>query len=247
MSRVYANRLEAGRELAAELRKRLAQGGAASATSAAQALPAGAAPAPAWPLVVYGLPRGGVPVAAEVARALQAPLDLLIVRKVGAPGQPELAVGAVAEGNPPVVVFDEQSMAWAGTSEAWVREQARIAYAEVLRRHQTYLAGRVAPSVQGATAVVVDDGVATGTTVRAAVQALRQRAPARIVLALPVAPAEVIEQLRPLVDEVVCLAEPVPFRAVGLHYGDFHQVSDEEVVCALQEALPAKGHPPVRA
>lgn len=245
MSRVYANRLEAGRELAAELRKRLAQGGAASATSAAQALPAGAAPA--WPLVVYGLPRGGVPVAAEVARALQAPLDLLIVRKVGAPGQPELAVGAVAEGNPPVVVLDEQSMAWAGTSEAWVREQARIAYAEVLRRHQTYLAGRVAPSVQGATAVVVDDGVATGTTVRAAVQALRQRAPARIVLALPVAPAEVIEQLRPLVDAVVCLAEPVPFRAVGLHYGDFHQVSDEEVVCALQEALPAKGRPPVRA
>jgi putative phosphoribosyl transferase len=116
-------------------------------------------------------------------------------------------------------------------------------YAEVLRRRQTYLAGRVAPSVQGATAVVVDDGVATGTTVRAAVQALRRRGPARIVLALPVAPAEVIEQLRPLVDEVVCLAEPVPFRAVGLHYGDFHQVSDEEVVRVLQEAAWAHGAP----
>jgi putative phosphoribosyl transferase len=137
------------------------------------------------------------------------------------------------------VVLDEQSMAWTGTSEKWVRDQARIAYGEVLRRHRTYLAGRVAPAVQGATAVVVDDGVATGTTVRAAVQALRRRAPARIVLALPVAPTEVIEQLRPLVDEVVCLAEPVPFRAVGLHYGDFHQVSDEEVVRALQEAEPA--------
>jgi putative phosphoribosyl transferase len=97
--------------------------------------------------------------------------------------------------------------------------------------------------VEGATAVVVDDGVATGTTVRAAVQALRRRGPARIVLALPVAPAEVIEQLRPLVDEVVCLAEPVPFRAVGLHYGDFHQVSDEEVVRVLQEAAWAHGAP----
>jgi putative phosphoribosyl transferase len=200
-------------------------------------------PASAARVVVYGLPRGGVPVAAEVARALRAPLDLLIVRKVGAPGQPELAVGAVAEGEPPEVVLDEQSMAWTGTREKWVREQARIEYAEVLRRRQTYLAGRVAPSVQGATAVVVDDGVATGTTVRAAVQALRRRGPARIVLALPVAPAEVIEQLRPLVDEVVCLAEPVPFRAVGLHYGDFHQVSDEEVVRVLQEAARAHGAP----
>jgi putative phosphoribosyl transferase len=231
MSRVYANRVEAGRELAAELCKRLAHP------------PSPPLPASAARVVVYGLPRGGVPVAAEVARALRAPLDLLIVRKVGAPGQPELAVGAVAEGEPPEVVLDEQSMAWTGTREQWVREQARIEYAEVLRRRQTYLAGRVAPSVQGATAVVVDDGVATGTTVRAAVQALRRRGPARIVLALPVAPAEVIEQLRPLVDEVVCLAEPVPFRAVGLHYGDFHQVSDEEVVRVLQEAARAHGAP----
>lgn len=220
MSRVYANRQEAGRELAQELKRRLSHR-------------AGAAP-----IVVYGLPRGGVPVAAEVARALHAPLDLLIVRKVGAPGQPELAVGAVADGDPPEVVLDEQSMAWSGVHEPWVREQARIELAEVARRRQAYLAGRSAVPVQGATAVVVDDGVATGTTMRAAVQALRRRAPARIVLALPVAPSEVLEQLRSLVDEVVCLAEPVPFRAVGLHYGDFHQVSDEEVVRALREAAP---------
>ena len=217
MSRVYANRVEAGRELAAELRKRLAR-------------------QPPAPVVVYGLPRGGVPVAAEVARALHAPLDLLIVRKVGAPGQPELAVGAVAEGEPPEVVLDEQSMAWTGTSASWVREHARIETGELQRRSALYRAGRAAPPVQGATAVVVDDGAATGTTVRAAVQALRRRAPARIVLALPVAPAEVVEQLRPLVDEVLCLAEPVPFRAVGLHYGDFRQVSDEEVLRALQPA-----------
>jgi putative phosphoribosyl transferase len=228
MSRVYANRVEAGRELAAELSRRFARR-KAGATPQAPAAP---------PIVVYGLPRGGVPVAAEVARVLKAPLDLLIVRKVGAPGQPELAVGAVAEGVPPEVVLDEQSMAWTGTREPWVREHARIEYAEVLRRRQAYLAGRVAPPVAGAVAVVVDDGAATGTTVRAAVQALRRRAPARIVLALPVAPAEVIEQLRPLVDEVVCLDAPVPFRAVGLHYGDFHQVSDEEVVRALREAAP---------
>lgn len=238
MSRVYANREEAGRELAAELARRLARRPAREAARQAATVPPAAPQAPAQPVVVYALPRGGVPVAAEVARALQAPLDLLLVRKVGAPGQPELAVGAVAEGDPPEVVLDEQSMAWTGTREPWVREQARIEYAEVLRRRQAYLAGRVAPPVRGAVAVVVDDGAATGTTVRAAVQALRQRAPARIVLALPVAPAEVIEQLRPLVDEVVCLAEPVPFRAVGLHYGDFHQVSDEEVVRALRAAAP---------
>lgn len=238
MSRVYANRVEAGRELAAELRKRLGFGGGAAQGGAARPMPGAGTGAGAAPrIVVYGLPRGGVPVAAEVARALQAPLDLLIVRKVGAPGQPELAVGAVAEGDPPEVVLDPQSMAWAGTTEKWVREQARIAYAEVLRRRQVYLAGRQAWPVQGATAVVVDDGAATGTTVRAAVQALRRRAPGRIVLALPVAPGDVLELLRPLVDEVVCLAEPVPFRAVGLHYGDFHQVSDEEVVRALQEAV----------
>lgn len=217
MSRVYANRVEAGRELAAELRKRLAR-------------------LPPAPVVVYGLPRGGVPVAAEVARALHAPLDLLIVRKVGAPGQPELAVGAVAEGEPPEVVLDEQSMAWTGTSASWVHERARIEVAELQRRSALYRAGRAAPPVQGATAVVVDDGAATGTTVRAAVQALRRRSPARIVLALPVAPTEVVQQLRPLVDEVLCLAEPVPFRAVGLHYGDFRQVSDEEVLRALQPA-----------
>ena len=226
MSRVYANRLEAGRELGAELRKRLARHAAPH-------------------IVVYALPRGGVPVAAEVARALQAPLDLLLVRKVGAPGQPELAVGAVAEGEPPEVVLDDESMAWCGVTEKWVREQARLEYAEVLRRRQVYLAGRIAPPVKGATAVIVDDGVATGTTVRAAVGALRRREPARIVLALPVAPAEVVAQLRPLVDEVVCLAEPVPFRAVGLHYGDFHQVSDEEVVRTLQEAaLPGPAAQP---
>ena len=248
MSRVYANRMEAGRELAAELCRRLGLRAEAAAPDTARHPPAtGVAVAGGAPsIVVYGLPRGGVPVAAEVALALHAPLDLLIVRKVGAPGQPELAVGAVAEGDPPEVVLDPQSMAWAGTTEIWVREQARIAYAEVLRRRQAYLAGRMAPPVQGATAVVVDDGAATGTTVRAAVQALRRRAPARIVLALPVAPTDVLEMLRPLVDEVVCLAEPVPFRAVGLHYGDFHQVSDEEVVRALQEVARAHPAPPER-
>lgn len=216
MSRVFANRAEAGRELAARLREHL--------------------PPAASGVVVCALPRGGVPVAAEVARALGAPLDLLIVRKVGAPGQPELAVGAVAEGDPPEVVLDEQSMAWAGTTEKWVREQARIAHAEVLRRRAAWLGGRAAVAVQGATVVVVDDGAATGATVRAAVQALRRRAPARVILALPVAPAEVVAQLRGLADEVVCLAEPVPFRAVGLHYGDFRQVDDAEVLRALAQA-----------
>ena len=216
LSRVFANRTEAGRELARELPKRL-----------------GHRPLRP-PLVVYALPRGGVPVAAEVARALHAPLDLLLVRKVGAPGQPELAVGAVCDGPHPQVVFDEQSMAWTGTARAWVQEHARLELAEVERRRQAYLRGRAPLPVKGATALIVDDGAATGTTMRAAVQGLRAREPARVVLGLPVAPAEVVEQLRPLVDDIVCLAEPVPFQAVGLHYGEFRQVDDDEVVRLLE-------------
>jgi len=218
MSRVFANREQAGHELVQALQRRPGL------------WPAGSR------LVVCALPRGGVPVGAVLARALGCPLELLLVRKIAAPGQPELALGAVAEGTPPELLVDEGARGATAAGRGWVDDQVTLALAEIARRRQRYLHGHPPAEVAGATAIVVDDGAATGSTVRVAVQALRRRGPARIVLALPVAPAEVLAQLRPLVDEVVCLAEPVPFQAVGLHYGDFHQVEDEEVVRLLDEA-----------
>jgi putative phosphoribosyl transferase len=186
--------------------------------------------------VVLALPRGGVPVAAEVARALHAPLDLLLVRKIGAPHQPELAVAAVAEDC--VLVTDEQSMAWSGATDAYIARQAELQRAEIARRRQLYLAGRAPEPLGGRCAVVVDDGIATGSTARAALQALRRRGPARVVLAVAVAAPESLAALAPLVDEVVCLSQPPSFRAVGAHYENFEQVADEEVA-RLMSAHPA--------
>ena len=199
------------------------------------------------PLVVLALPRGGVPVAAEVARALGAPLDLLLVRKIGAPWQPELAVAAVVDGDPPDIVVDEETSRLTGVDRKYIDEQAAHEIREIERRREVYLRGRTPVPVAGATVIVVDDGVATGTTIRAAMKALRRRHPARLVLAVPVAPADTVEALRAEADEVICLAQPEPFHAIGLHYGDFHQVSDAEVLAALGSAVPppkapAAGH-----
>lgn len=188
------------------------------------------------PVVVLALPRGGVPIGSEVARRLAAPLDLLLVRKIGAPGQPELAVAALVEGKDPEVVIDEETLAASGADHRYVQNQARGQWREIERRRAVYLKGRARPALQGATVVVVDDGIATGTTVRAALQALRRRQPGRLVLAVPVAPADTVARLRAEVDELVCLATPEPFRAVGLHYRDFHQVEDDEVVASLDAA-----------
>ena len=188
------------------------------------------------PVVVLALPRGGVPIGAEVARRLGAPLDLLLVRKIGAPGQPELAVAAVVEGDGPEVVVDEETLAASGADRRYVQDEVREQWREIERRRVRYLSGRARPSLQGATVVVVDDGIATGTTVRAALQALRRRRPGRLLLAVPVAPADTVARLRAEGDELVCLATPEPFRAVGLHYRDFHQVGDDEVIAALQAA-----------
>ncbi len=212
MRAVFANRDEAGRALAARL--------------ANEHLRA--------PIVVLALPRGGVPVAVPVAARLQAPLDLLLVRKIGAPWQSELAVAAVVDGGQPDVVIDEQTSAATGASHAYIDEQAQIEWREIERRRALYLRGRAATPVQGATVIVIDDGIATGTTVRAALKALRRRGAARLVLAVPVAPHDTLTQLQREVDLIVCLAEPSPFRAIGLHYVDFHQISDEEVIAALQ-------------
>ena len=190
------------------------------------------------PLVVLALPRGGVPVGAEVARVLGAPMDLLLVRKIGAPRQPELAVGAVADGEVPQIVVDDESLAASGVDHAYVEREAAAQWPEILRRRQVYQGGRASASLAGATAILVDDGIATGTTVRAALLVLRHRAAQRVVLAVPVAPPESLAMLRPLCDHIVCLAQPRPFRAVGLHYRDFHQVSDAEVLAALDAAGP---------
>jgi putative phosphoribosyl transferase len=196
---------------------------------------------------VLALPRGGVPVAAEVARALNAPLDLLLVRKIGAPWQPELAVAAVVDGDPPDIVIDELTSRLSGVDDAYIQREAGREMREIERRRDAYLRGRAALPLAGATVVVVDDGIATGTTVRAAMKALRRRQPARLVLAVPVAPADTVAALSQEADAVVCLAQPEPFHAIGLHYADFHQVPDDEVLAALDSLArppPSAVQPP---
>jgi len=183
--------------------------------------------------VVLALPRGGVPVAAEIARALKAPLDLLFVRKIGAPFEPELAYAAVVDGSPPQTVVNDDVARWVEVDEHFLVDATRRELDEIARRRAVYVAGRAAEDVRGRHVVLVDDGLATGTTARAAILALRRNAPASITLAVPVAPADTALELGPLVDAIVCLAMPEPFHAIGCHYDDFHQLSDEEVMAAL--------------
>jgi putative phosphoribosyl transferase len=196
------------------------------------------------PLIVLALPRGGVPVGAAVAQALQAPLDLLLVRKIGAPWQRELALAAVVEGDPPDIVIDEQVQRGMGTHTEYIEAQAQVQLREIERQRRAYLSGRPAAPVEGRTVIVVDDGIATGTTVRAALKALRRRRPAWLVLAVPVAPSDTLDQLRGEVDQVVCLDTPFPFYAVGQHYVCFDQVEDDEVIEALDAAARARPDPP---
>lgn len=196
----------------------------------------------AHPVVVLALPRGGVQVGAEIARALGAPLDLLLVRKIGAPFHPELAVAAVVEGSPPHVEVNGFTSDLPGVNDAWIRAQLPAALREIERRRVVYTAGRPLLAVEGATVVVVDDGIATGTTMRAALRALRQRRPARLIVAVPVGPYATMAALTDEVDDVVCLVKPRPFRAIGLHYLDFHQLGDDEV-CAALDSVPAVQRP----
>jgi putative phosphoribosyl transferase len=188
--------------------------------------------------VVIALPRGGVPVALPIASALNAPLDLVLVRKIGAPGHEELAMGAAVDGLHPDAVWNETVVRQFGVGEA---EQARALgekLAEIATRRKRYLGARLPVPLDGRDAVVVDDGVATGATTRAALLAIRRRKPASITLAIPVAPAEVLEDLRQDVDNLICLATPSPFIAVGAHYVDFRQTSDDEVA----QAIAAQDH-----
>lgn len=195
--------------------------------------------------VVLALPRGGVPVAAEIAHALAAPLDLLLVRKIGLPWQPELAIGAVVDGAEPQVVRNEAVIRRSGVGEEAFQRVCRDELAEIERRRARYLGGRQPVPVAGRVAIVVDDGIATGATMKAALRALRRRHPAELVLAVPVAPADVLEELRVEVDTLVCLATPEPFGAIGHFYRDFAQLSDAEVIATLARfpaGAPPKAH-----
>jgi putative phosphoribosyl transferase len=186
--------------------------------------------------VVLALPRGGVPVAFEVARALSAPLDLLLVRKIGHPLQPELALGAVVDGDHPEFVLNEDVAAVTADRSHYLETAKARALAEIERRRSVYLGGRRQADVNGCSAIVVDDGIATGATVRAGLKALRHKHPKRIVLAVPVAPKDTIEDLRREVDDIVCLDTPHPFYAIGLFYEDFLPVEDATVVKLLRDA-----------
>lgn len=186
--------------------------------------------------VVLALPRGGVPVGFEVARALGAPLDIVVVRKLGAPDQPELGIGAVVDGDAPQAVVNAEIVEALGVPEAYLRAETDRQVREIRRREARYRGGRPRVPIEGRTAIVVDDGIATGSSVRAAVRGLRRAGPRRLVLAVPVAPPDTVEALRVEVDDLVCLETPEPFFAVGHHYADFSQQSDEEVVALLDRA-----------
>jgi putative phosphoribosyl transferase len=185
--------------------------------------------------VVLALPRGGVPVAAEVATKLDASLDLILVRKIGLPFQPELAMGAVVDGVEPVIVRNEDVIQLSGVSETDFNAIRDEQLAEIERRRKLYLGGRPHPRISGRTVIVVDDGIATGATTRAALHAISMRKPSKLVLAVPVAPTETLKKLRGEADDIVCLEDYEDFGAIGLFYSDFRQVSDAEVIALLAQ------------
>lgn len=211
---MYEDRKEAGRTLAERLRTTVDHG----------------------PVIVLALPRGGVPVAAEVARRLSVPLDLCYVRKLGAPSQPELAIGAVADGVEPRVVLNSRLIAELCVSDGYVAATTERKIADIERQRALYQPGRLPPMLAGRTVILVDDGLATGTTARAALRAVRAAGAERVILAVPVAPAATVAELAQEADAVVCPITPDPFFAVGQQYRRFPQVCDQDVVTALRSA-----------
>ncbi|MGO0123475.1 phosphoribosyltransferase [Desulfothermobacter acidiphilus] len=210
---MFTDRVDAGRRLAERLRGR--------------EYPQG---------LVLGIPRGGVVVGAEIARELNLPLDVIIPRKIGAPGNPELAIGAVTQDGVPI--FNEALVRQLGVTEAERERLVQEALAEVKRRLQRYRASLPPISWRGRTIILTDDGIATGFTVLAALRSLRRAGPREIILAVPVAPPDTLASLRPEVDELVCLYAPELFMAVGQFYEDFPQTTDEEVIALLEELGP---------
>jgi putative phosphoribosyl transferase len=195
--------------------------------------------------VVLALPRGGVPVAFEVARELGAPLDLVLVRKVGAPHHLELAAAAVVDGENPELVVNQDVVDDLRISAAYLQEESKRQLAEIERRRRAYLGGRERVPLEGRTVIVVDDGIATGATMRAALRGVRRSKPGHLVLAVPVAPPDTVEALRAEVDEVVCLDTPAWFGAIGAFYEDFDQLSDDDVRELLARSTP--GRPEARS
>jgi putative phosphoribosyl transferase len=193
---------------------------------------------------VLALPRGGVPVAFEIARALDAPLDLVLVRKVGVPAQPELAMGAVVDGDDPQTVVNADVVAALEIPDAVFRREAERQLAEIERRRSVYLAGRKPVALAGTTAIVVDDGIATGATAEAALRAVRRRGPRTLILATPVAAPEAVDRLAPHADEIVCLSTPRLFGAIGGFYDDFTQLDDDAVIDLLRRSAPVGGPSP---
>ncbi len=218
---MFADRQEAGQRLAARLRP---------------LAPAGT--------VVVALPRGGVPVAEVIATALGLPMDIVQVRKVGLPGQPELAVAAVTDGDAPAYAINRDVMRAAGLTAAAIRTLAARELDEIARRRALWAPGHSPVAVAGRTVLVVDDGIATGATMRAALDSLRAAGAARLIAAVPVAAQDALDRLSGAADQVVCLEVPHPFVAVGAHYRDFAQVSDAEVAAALaRQAVAAAARP----
>lgn len=212
MARIFADRTEAGRLLAQIIEEKHYKDP-----------------------VILALPRGGVPIAFEVAQTIGAPMDLILVRKIGTPGQPELALGAVVDGQTPQCVVNEDVKKRAHISDAELEREKQRQIEEIDRRRALYLGGRDRLSVEGKTAIVVDDGIATGATARVALRALRKEGPAKLVLAVPVAPAETLKSLGDEVDELLCLQSPEPYYAVGYFYRDFDPVSDQDVASLLAD------------
>ena len=188
-------------------------------------------------VVVLALPRGGVPVAYEVARALGVPLDLFLVRKLGTPGHRELAMGAIASGG--VRVLNDDVVRWYGIPKDAIEAVAREEERELVRRERAYREGRESVPIEGRVAILVDDGLATGSTMRAAVKAVRQLGPSAVVVAVPVGARETCDELSAIADEVACLRTPEPFAAVGQWYLDFEQTTDEEVRRLLSDHAEA--------
>ncbi len=186
--------------------------------------------------VVLALPRGGVPIGFEIASELRAPLGLIMVRKIGAPGQPELALGAVADGREPVTVFNSNVLSILGLTPADLEGQVLEQLKEIERRRRLYGGHLTLPPIEGRSVILVDDGIATGATTRVAIQAVRRRRPACIVLAVPVASTDTLVRLEDEVDRVVCLEKPQDLEAISLHYRHFPQVPDEEVIEFLERA-----------
>jgi predicted phosphoribosyltransferase len=183
--------------------------------------------------IVLGIPRGGVVVAYEVAKTLGLPLDVFVARKIGAPGNPELAIGAVASDG--TVVLDELSISLMGVPKQYIEKETERQKEEIRKRIQAYRGGREGYSLQGKIVILVDDGVATGATIIASLRAIKASNPSQTILAVPVAPPDTVEKLRREADKVICLYTPSPFWAVGAFYVNFEQISDEEVQALLAE------------